>query len=62
MRCASFDEYRKRYLKLLGDMCKYTAGEAGSHHFAEKLSDLVEQNPSEWEARTDAEREEGEVV
>ncbi len=55
----SYQEFKIEYLKLMKSMFSYSPDQVGSSHFAEKLGELVDSNPAEYEEKIDAEIENG---
>jgi len=55
MKCKTYEEFLAKYKNLLNTMLQYETNQIGSRLYAEKLGELVESNPSEWEERADTE-------
>ena len=55
----NYQEYKTKYINLINEMFKYSVDQVGSEYFANKLGELVDSNPSEWEEMVDEEIEAG---
>ncbi len=50
-----YEEFKIEYKNLLSKMLSYETGQAGSRIYCEKLGELVDSVPVEWEDKADCE-------
>ena len=51
----TYEEFKAEYKKLLNRLVSYSPNEAGSAIYAEKIGELVDSVPDEWETDADIE-------
>lgn len=59
MKCSNYQEFRAIYFAWVMKLLSYNTGEIGSLVYAEKLGDLVDDNPEEWQEKADNEMASG---